>query len=198
MISGVYQIRNLVDGKLYVGSTNNFVGRKSKHLSDLRRRGHNSSILQQAFNEHGETIFVFEIIEIVDDLNQVRVREQHYLDTLKPQYNTCSKVGGGHKYGRSKRSVACKVCGKTIYYVPNGPNNIPNGCSPQHRSELQRRCMTKLNQNGLAQKAGQARWANHHQQQSACSNLPATVPTVGTPALQHRPACQETKAGGVC
>lgn len=83
----IYAIKNKVNGKTYIGSTNNFYYRKSGHLSSLRKGRHHSPILQRAFNKYGESAFDFVILERVSDPTQLMVREQKYLDLFKPPYN---------------------------------------------------------------------------------------------------------------
>jgi len=84
----IYAIRNKINGKFYIGSTNNIGCRKSAHLSVLRKQKHHSAILQRAYNKYGEKSFLFEIIEVTTEELRVE-REQHYLDVLKPEYNSC-------------------------------------------------------------------------------------------------------------
>lgn len=78
--SGIYQIRNLVNGKVYVGSSVNLNRRRNVHFYKLRHNMHDNLKLQNAFNKYGETSFVFEIIEIVDDKCQLLNKEQYYID----------------------------------------------------------------------------------------------------------------------
>lgn len=58
----IYQIRNIDNDKLYIGSTNNFSVRKGKHLYDLKNNRHGNSYLQHAFNQ-SPTSFRFEILQ---------------------------------------------------------------------------------------------------------------------------------------
>ena len=81
---GVYQIRNLISGKVYVGSTVHFRDRKYSHFKELRDGGHGNSRLQAAFDKYGENAFVFEPVEIIDHEDKLLDREQYYLDTIKP------------------------------------------------------------------------------------------------------------------
>jgi group I intron endonuclease len=84
--SGIYQIRNLVNGKRYIGSAKSFKVRWAKHLGDLRLGRHHSAYLQRSWGIHGSGNFAFEIVELcaVPDLIQ---REQSWLDAHKPEYN---------------------------------------------------------------------------------------------------------------
>lgn len=90
--AAIYAIRNTLNKKCYIGSTNDFYVRKNQHLVNLRANRHHSPILQHSYNKYGESVFTFEIIEIISDIKDLLWKEQHYLDTLKPQYNVCKKV----------------------------------------------------------------------------------------------------------
>lgn len=85
--SGIYQIRNQANGKRYIGSAVNVGRRCEDHLRRLRRGQHKNRHLQSAFNKQGDRAFAFSLVESVEDSSQLICREQHYLDTLKPEYN---------------------------------------------------------------------------------------------------------------
>lgn len=92
MKTGIYQIRNLLNGDLYIGSAQlSFYRRNQQHWSALRKGNHHSIHLQRAVNRDGLENFVFEVIEecIVSDC---LVREQHFIDLLKPSYNICKEA----------------------------------------------------------------------------------------------------------
>lgn len=86
---GVYAIRNLINGKLYIGSTvNSFNARWQCHRKRLRKGCHHSQHLQAAWNKYGENNFSFEIIEITSP-EKCREREGYYIQfykTLDPKY----------------------------------------------------------------------------------------------------------------
>lgn len=84
---GIYAIVCTVNGKLYIGSSNNIYQRWHTHRHTLNRRKNGCRILQAAWNKYGEENFEFVVLERVDDLNNLISREQHYIDTLKPEYN---------------------------------------------------------------------------------------------------------------
>lgn len=77
--SGVYSILNTVNGKRYVGSAICLKDRFYDHRKRLRAGRHHSIKLQRAWNKHGESVFVFETLEIVDAA-QLIAREQHWID----------------------------------------------------------------------------------------------------------------------
>lgn len=79
---GVYIIRNLVNGKCYIGSTvMTFEKRYSHHSSRLNLNKHKNKHLQNAWNKYGENNFEFDILEICEKENCI-IREQYYLDTI--------------------------------------------------------------------------------------------------------------------
>lgn len=84
MNTGIYQIRNLVNGKLYVGSAAGRGGlqeRWRKHCETGRRGEHRNPHFQFAWDKYGEHAFMFEVLEKCQP-TQCIAREQHYLDTV--------------------------------------------------------------------------------------------------------------------
>lgn len=81
---GVYQIRNLQNNKVYIGSTNCFNRRKDEHFTNLRNNHHVNPHLQYAFNKYGEENFIFEILEHVDEEDNLIKREQFWFDVINP------------------------------------------------------------------------------------------------------------------
>lgn len=90
--AGVYCIKNLINGNLYIGSTKSFKGRSYLHIYDLKNNKHKNPHLQNAFNKFGEESFEFFILEEVESLDNLIKIEQKYLDTLNPSYNICKKA----------------------------------------------------------------------------------------------------------
>lgn len=81
-MSGIYLIRNVINNKVYVGSTGKSYGfetRWLRHRADLRGNCHQSPHLQNAWNKYGENNFEFMILEQCDD-NMLIIREQHWID----------------------------------------------------------------------------------------------------------------------
>lgn len=77
IISGVYKITNLLNCKIYIGSTKNITKRFKSHLAP----GSGCKLLKAALKKYGKDNFKFEIIEEVEVDNLIN-REQYYLDTL--------------------------------------------------------------------------------------------------------------------
>ncbi len=118
MKAGVYQIRNLKNNKLYIGSAAaGFRDRWSLHLKQLRNSQHHSVHLQRAWNKYTEEVFIFEVLEECSP-EQCLDREQYYLDTLlfancndkrfnQLGYNICRVAGStrGIKLSLSERQL---------------------------------------------------------------------------------------------
>lgn len=76
----IYEIKNLVNGKRYIGSTIHKKKRWGKHRRLLDQGNHTNIHLQRAFNRYGEESFEFSVIEEVDEEEGLRDREQFYID----------------------------------------------------------------------------------------------------------------------
>ncbi len=103
--TGVYQIRNLIDGKIYIGSAaSSFAQRWSGHLSRLRKGRHRNKHLQRAWIKYGEDNFVFEVLECCTP-EQATCFEQVWIDVSgacnqRFGYNLNPTAGNmlGHKH----------------------------------------------------------------------------------------------------
>ena len=59
----IYQIRNLINCKTYIGSTINIKNRWRHHKRGLNNNKHHNAHLQNSWNKYGENNFVIEIID---------------------------------------------------------------------------------------------------------------------------------------
>ncbi len=102
--SGVFQIKNAVNGKVLLGSSLNLEGVFNRHRFQLSAGGHPNRALQRDWNMDGPDSFVFEVLEVVQvkddpnfDLNdELTLLEQIWLEKLQPfgerGYNTDSRI----------------------------------------------------------------------------------------------------------
>ncbi len=90
--SGIYIIRNIVNGKCYIGSSKNCYTRKRKHFSELDRNNHRNSHLQRAHNKYGKDNFTFEVLYFCREEILLQ-QEQMLLDAFMPNlYNISLKA----------------------------------------------------------------------------------------------------------
>lgn len=77
-VSGIYCIENLVNGKKYIGLTNDLSRRKREHFNLLRKGEHENRHLQNAWNMYGEEHFDFYVLELcsIDSMDE---REKYYI-----------------------------------------------------------------------------------------------------------------------
>ena len=78
-LSGVYQIRCIPTGKIYIGSAVNLRSRFSQHRRSLQRGNHRNGYLQQAWNKYGMEGFEFSVLEFVSEPELLGV-EQTWID----------------------------------------------------------------------------------------------------------------------
>lgn len=90
---GIYKITNKVNGKFYIGSSNNLNKRWQQHISELNNQKHYNPYLQKSFNKYGIDKFSFDILEIIECEELLLKLEQKYMDELKPEYNLCPIAG---------------------------------------------------------------------------------------------------------
>lgn len=82
--SGIYGLRNLVNGKIYVGKTKCFYKRCHQYVYDFRERklGHLNDHLFNAMNKVGIENFEFFVLEFCDQ-SCLSERELYWMDQLK-------------------------------------------------------------------------------------------------------------------
>lgn len=90
-VVGIYSIFNLINGKKYIGSSKDVYNRWHEHLHNLRNNKAHNAHLQAAFNKYGEDNFMFNILEFCPKEEQF-IREQYYIDFMKPEYNFSHNV----------------------------------------------------------------------------------------------------------
>jgi group I intron endonuclease len=91
-VCGVYNIENIVNGHIYIGSSVNVECRICRHSNDLDKGCHVNIHLQRAFDKYGFENFVWNILVICDP-DMLLFYEQRFIDTLHPEYNICKMAG---------------------------------------------------------------------------------------------------------
>lgn len=132
--SGIYQIRNLVNNKIYIGSADNLYRRKNhQHLYALRKNIHINNKLQNAFNKYGEQNFIFEVIEFVEDKNKLLDIEQYWINRfniVKGGYNIQPIAGKIQITNEVRKKMSGKTPwnkGKTGIYTEESLQKMSEG-----------------------------------------------------------------------
>lgn len=84
----IYMISNTINDKIYIGSAVRFNFRVNVHKSYLRKGKHHSRKLQNHVNKYGIESLIFKVIENVGEAENLINREQFYIDSLKPFFNS--------------------------------------------------------------------------------------------------------------
>ena len=90
--AGVFQIRNTVNGKLFVGNSVNLDAIWNRHLFELNFGSHKNKDLQREWNQYGEGSFVYEILSelkqdddsTADVQKELKMLEAMFMEELAP------------------------------------------------------------------------------------------------------------------
>lgn len=90
--AGVFQVKNVRNGKVLLGSSLNLEGTLNRHKFELQMGSHRCTELQRDWNEMGPEAFVFEILEEVkirdvphfDIGDELTLLEQIWIEALQP------------------------------------------------------------------------------------------------------------------
>ncbi len=110
MSQGIYRIENILNRKVYIGSSLDIERRFKQHKQDLKENRHHSYKLQNDFNKYGNfDNFAFEIIEQTEcSRTELLVIEQYYIDrynAYETGYNCC-KYSINQKYTKRNLCVS--------------------------------------------------------------------------------------------
>lgn len=107
IICGVYKITNTLNKKSYIGSSHNINKRWREHTNDLKNNKHHNLYLQKSWNKYSSAAFEFEILQVTN-FEDLLVREQYWIDTLKPEYNL-GVVGGGDNISKHPNNYELRI-----------------------------------------------------------------------------------------
>lgn len=87
--SGIYAIVNLVNGKRYIGQSQNLYARQCSHIGKLNCNQHPNKHLQNAWNKYGADQFEFQVLEycVVEELDNEELFWIDYYRSNDTGYN---------------------------------------------------------------------------------------------------------------
>jgi len=92
--SGIYIIKNIKNGKVYIGKGVNIHARWSKHKRLLKANKHYNIHLQRSWNKYGASKFKFFVLEYCTE-EQLNEREKHYISIYKSKGLVYNLTDGG-------------------------------------------------------------------------------------------------------
>ena len=105
IICGIYKIINTVTKDFYIGSSKNVKNRWAKHKCPSRWNECPNNPMYLDMQKYGVDKFVFEILEEAEEaeVEQLKEKEQQFIETLKPIYN--NNNANGLDIERRKESI---------------------------------------------------------------------------------------------
>ena len=118
--SGIYCIKNKINGKCYIGKSVDISKRWDRHKAELRNGHHNNKHLQMAWDRYGEESFSFDVLEYAnrDKLNELEMAYISKYDSFGENgYNITMGGDGGfgrHHTPEEKAKVSEALKGRTL------------------------------------------------------------------------------------
>lgn len=150
----VYSISNVANGKIYIGSTSDFVKRSTAHRYQLRLGRNKCGRLQAAWDKYGGDVFVFSILELVGLDIDILERESYWIERLRTHdpkfgYNVlrrpASPVGG---------SLSPEVRKRLADMARGKPNKHAFFANKDRQEKLAKLLLTNLTQKEMAKILG--------------------------------------------
>lgn len=123
---GIYLIKNLINQKIYIGSSQNIKRRFYLHKHYLNQNKHSNQHLQNAWNEYKEDNFSFSILEQISDIKQLLQKEKDYIIQYNSTnrefgYNICEDTmapmtGRKHTEFSKQKMIKSKLANKNSFY----------------------------------------------------------------------------------
>jgi group I intron endonuclease len=117
----IYEIRNIVNNKIYIGQTiqKQYKKRWRYHRWHLRNNKHENVYLQNSWNKYGEDSFLFNIIETCQTQTELNHREDVLIKEYRNKNLSYNMTAGGRhqpctEETRHKLSIISKRNGKKL------------------------------------------------------------------------------------
>lgn len=89
--AGVYQIKNTINNKVFIGSTRNLKTLKGKQF-ELEMGTSTNKMLQDEWNQYGKEVFSFDVLEVLkpketgyfDAKRELKKLEEAWLEKIQP------------------------------------------------------------------------------------------------------------------
>jgi group I intron endonuclease len=133
----IYKITNNINTKIYIGQTIQDINlRWNSHKSLLRKGNHPNDYLQASWIKYGEDSFIFEILEIITDVEILNDRESFWIG----KFNSINKEKGYNLQSGGQLNRTCSA--ETRLKMSKSSKGKPK--SPEH---IRKSIETKANKN---------------------------------------------------
>lgn len=105
---GVYALINICNNKMYVGGSKVIETRIGHHMYLMSKSKHYNQPIQSDYYRYGYDAFSATILEVCS-IEELKDREQWWLDNIQDKYNLFSNARGGSSLGKEN-----KMKGKTF------------------------------------------------------------------------------------
>ena len=95
---GVFRIRNLVNGKVFIGSGKNLPGKINSHRFQLEAGSHMNKELQGDFGRYGKEAFAFEALDLLEPGKEPSYDYTDDLEALENLWREKLMQSGGVMY----------------------------------------------------------------------------------------------------
>lgn len=80
---GVFQIKNVINGKILIDSSTDINSRMNRHRMELKFGSHQNKLLLKDWQEFGEENFIFEILSVIAYKDDQNVNYKEEIKLLK-------------------------------------------------------------------------------------------------------------------
>ena len=108
----IYEIKNIINNKRYIGYTKDIEVRKKRHFKELHANKHHSILLQRAYNKYGPDCWEFNIITTFIEKDCALAWEYILInDDFDNNYNTSRVAEGGDKisYHPNRENIVSSI-----------------------------------------------------------------------------------------
>ena len=120
---GIYKITNTINGKCYIGKSENLGKRIKYHICSLKNGNNKNTHMQNAYDHYGTGTFELEILEELSNTDDINEREKYWIkfyNSNNPEYGYNKTEGG------------------------DGGNSYQNVLSQEQIEELKRKASTRI------------------------------------------------------
>lgn len=153
-VSGIYCIRNIETGKVYIGKSKNIYKRIHQHIYDLKNNRKNENMyFQNSWNKYGKDSFTYTVLEKIDlkDEDLFYVRELYWMDFFN---STNNKFGFNLRRDSSTKMITHPSTSKKISerLKKEWKSGIRDGHSKKLSDNWKNNNERKINQSNLFSK----------------------------------------------